>query len=69
MHLNGLPADLEQFVQQEIAEGKSASAEEVVSAALRMLQACEARSENGQRSANGSSDTMSDYRVGSSIRA
>jgi hypothetical protein len=34
MDLNGLSADLEQFVQQEIAEGKYQSAEEVVSAAF-----------------------------------
>ncbi len=49
MDLNGLPADLEQFVQQEIADGRFASVEEVVSAALRMM--CEHQSQtNGQAS-------------------
>jgi putative addiction module CopG family antidote len=41
MDLNGLPTELEQFVQQEIAKGKYQSAEEIVSTALRLLQAQE----------------------------
>ena len=56
MDLHGLPTDLEQFVQQEIAEGKYQSTEEVVSAALRLLQAHRAQSGNGRQSSNGYSD-------------
>ncbi len=48
MDLNGLPADLAQFVQQEIAKGKFAPVEEVVSAALRMFQERDARGGNGR---------------------
>ena len=48
MDLNGLPTELEQFVKQEITEGKYRSAEEVVSAALRLLQEQEARGGSGQ---------------------
>lgn len=59
MDLNGLPAELEQFIQQEIAEGKYQSAEEVVSAALRLLQEHELQGHNGQQSANGHGDTPS----------
>lgn len=47
MDLKDLPVDLAQFVQQEVAEGRFASFEEVVSAALRLLQGREARGENG----------------------
>jgi putative addiction module CopG family antidote len=57
MDLNRLPTELEQFVQQEIAEGKYQSAEEVVSAALRLLQEHEAQSHNGEQFANGHGDT------------
>ena len=53
MDLNGLPAELEQFVQQEIAGGKYQSTEEVVSAALRLLQEHERQGHPGQQSANG----------------
>lgn len=53
MDLNGLPTELEQFVHQEIAEGKYQSAEEVVSAALRLLQAQETQRGNGKSAANG----------------
>jgi Arc/MetJ-type ribon-helix-helix transcriptional regulator len=53
MNLNELPRDLEQFVQQEIAQGKYQSVAEVVSAALRLLREHEAQSGNGQPSANG----------------
>jgi putative addiction module CopG family antidote len=47
MDLNDLPGDLAQFVQQEVAEGRFASVEEVVSAALRLFQEHEARGGNG----------------------
>jgi putative addiction module CopG family antidote len=47
MDLNDLPVDLAQFVQQEVAEGRFASVEEVVSAALRLFQGHEARGGNG----------------------
>ncbi len=50
MDLNRLPIELEQFVQQEIAEGKYQSAEEVVSAALRLLQEHESQGYNGHQS-------------------
>ena len=53
MNLNGLPAELEQFVQQEIAEGRYQSAEEVVSAALRLLQEHEVPDQHDQPSAKG----------------
>jgi putative addiction module CopG family antidote len=53
MDLNGLPAELEQFVQQEIAEGKYQSTEEVVNAALRLLQEHESQGHHGQQPANG----------------
>ena len=56
MDLNGLPADLEQFVQQAIAEGKYRSAAEVVSAALRLLQEYRAQSDNGRQSSKGYAD-------------
>ena len=48
MDLNGLPAELEQFVQQEIAGGKYQSTEEVVSAALRLLQEYESQGYHAQ---------------------
>ena len=54
MDLNGLPTELERFVQQEIAEGKYPSAEEVVCAALRLLQEHETQGQSGPQSANGS---------------
>jgi putative addiction module CopG family antidote len=54
-----LPPELEQFVQQEIAEGKYQSAEEVVRAALRLLQEHEAQGENNQRAQQGHAETMS----------
>jgi putative addiction module CopG family antidote len=57
MDLNGLPTELEQFVQQEIAQGKYQSAEEVVSAALRLLQEHESQGHNGHHVANGHGDT------------
>ena len=41
MKLNGLPAELAEFVQQELQNGKYTSEEEVVCTALRMLQAHE----------------------------
>jgi Arc/MetJ-type ribon-helix-helix transcriptional regulator len=47
MDLNHLPGDLVQFVQQEVAAGRFASVEEVVSAALRLLQGREAGGGNG----------------------
>jgi putative addiction module CopG family antidote len=47
MDLNNLPGDLAQFVQQEVAAGRFASVEEVVSAALRLLQGRDARGGNG----------------------
>ena len=53
MDLDGLPTELEQFVQQEIAEGRFASALEVVSAALRLFQEHEAKGKNGQPVSNG----------------
>lgn len=36
--LNGLPANLEQFMEQELAAGKYASREELVAEALRLLR-------------------------------
>ncbi len=39
MNLNGLPQELEQFVQQELASGRYASEDELVAEALRLLQA------------------------------
>lgn len=53
MDLDGLPTDLEQFVQQEIAEGKFATIEEVVGAALRMFREHEARGGNSPSAPNG----------------
>jgi putative addiction module CopG family antidote len=47
MDLNHLPGDLAQFVQQEVAAGRFASVEEVVSAALRLLQGRDAQGGNG----------------------
>jgi putative addiction module CopG family antidote len=47
MDLNDLPVDLVQFVQQEVAAGRFASVEEVVRAALRLLQGREAGGGNG----------------------
>jgi putative addiction module CopG family antidote len=35
---NGLPADLEQFVEQELASGKYASRDELVTEAVRLLR-------------------------------
>jgi putative addiction module CopG family antidote len=59
MNLNALPRDLAQFVQQEIAQGKYQSAEEVISAALRLLREHEVQSGNGgQSSANGYPDAL-----------
>ena len=53
MDLNGLPTELEQFVQQEITQGKYQSAEDVVSAALRLLQDHESQDQNGHGIAHG----------------
>ena len=53
MDLDGLPTDLEQFVQQEIAQGKFETVEEVVSEALRLFREHEARGDNGQSASNG----------------
>jgi putative addiction module CopG family antidote len=58
MNLNELPRDLAQFVQQEIAQGKYQSVEEVISAALRLLREHEVQSGNGQSSANGHHDAL-----------
>jgi putative addiction module CopG family antidote len=41
--LNGLPADLEQFMEQELAAGKYASREELVAEAVRLLRERERR--------------------------
>lgn len=57
MDLNGLPTELEHFVQRELQSGKYDSAEAVVSAALRLLQGHEAQGENGHPSVNGSPDS------------
>ncbi|MDH3604114.1 MAG: type II toxin-antitoxin system ParD family antitoxin [Candidatus Tectomicrobia bacterium] len=38
MNLNGLPTDLAEFVQQELQHGNYSSADEIVCAALRLLQ-------------------------------
>lgn len=40
---NGLPADLEQFMEQELAAGKYASREELVAEAVRLLRERERR--------------------------
>ena len=53
MDLVGLPTELEQFVQQEISEGKFATVEEVVSAALRLFREHEARNGDDQSAPNG----------------
>ena len=52
MDLNGLPTELEQFVKQEIAEGRFASVEEVLSAALRLFQEHKAKGKNGHPVSN-----------------
>jgi putative addiction module CopG family antidote len=59
MDLKGLPTELEQFVQQEVAQGKYQSAEEVVSAALRRLQEHESQEHNGHHVANGYGESQS----------
>ena len=41
--LNGLPADLEQFMEQELAAGKYTSREELVAEAVRLLRERERR--------------------------
>ena len=41
--LSGLPADLEQFMEQELAAGKYASREELVAEAVRLLRKRERR--------------------------
>jgi putative addiction module CopG family antidote len=41
--LHGLPADLEQFMEQELAAGKYASREELVAEAVRLLRERERR--------------------------
>jgi putative addiction module CopG family antidote len=58
MDLKGLPSELEQFVEQEISEGTYQSAEEVVSAALRLLQAHKAKGNHASLSPNGQSRTV-----------
>lgn len=55
MDLNGLPTELEQFVQRKIEEGDYQSPEEAVSAALRLLRKHEDES-HGQQPANGHQD-------------
>jgi antitoxin ParD1/3/4 len=42
---HGLPADLEQFVEQELASGKYASRDELVTEAVRLLRERERRLE------------------------
>ena len=69
MDLHGLPTELEQFVKQEIAEGRFASVEEVVSAALRLFQEREAKGKNGQPVSNGSSTRTSDDYLGAISQA
>ena len=58
MDLKGLPSELEQFVEQEISEGTYQSAEEVVSTALRLLQAHKAKGDHASLSPNGQSRTV-----------
>ncbi len=58
MNLNALPRDLAQFVQQATAQGKYQSAEEVISAALRLLREHEVQSGNGRSSVNGYPDAL-----------
>jgi putative addiction module CopG family antidote len=41
--INGLPEDLEQFVEQELASGKYASRDELVTEAVRLLRERERR--------------------------
>jgi Arc/MetJ-type ribon-helix-helix transcriptional regulator len=41
--INGLPADLEQFMDQDLAAGKSASRDELLAAAVRLLRERERR--------------------------
>jgi putative addiction module CopG family antidote len=41
--LNGLPADLEQFMEQELAAGKYASREELIAEAVRLRRERERR--------------------------
>ena len=53
MALNGLTTEREQFVKQEIAQGKDQSTEEVASAALRLLQDHESQDHNGHCIAHG----------------
>ena len=43
MDVNGLPADLAEFVQQELQSGKYTSEDELVSEALRLLRERERR--------------------------
>lgn len=43
MDVNGLPADLEQFVQQELARGKYQSRDEIIVEALTLFQEYERR--------------------------
>lgn len=57
MDLRRLPIDLEQFVQQEIADGKYKSAEDIVRAALRLLQDHEAEGRTRDPSPNGHPNT------------
>jgi putative addiction module CopG family antidote len=45
MNLNGLPADLEQFIRQELARGKYPSEADLVAEAVRLLRECERRLE------------------------
>lgn len=56
MDLNGLPTELAEFVQRVLKNGKYASEEEVMCAALRSLQEKEAQGDNGQQPANGHQD-------------
>jgi antitoxin ParD1/3/4 len=45
MDLNGLPADLEQFIRQELAKGKYQSEADIVAEAVRLLRERERRLE------------------------
>ena len=66
--IKGLPADLETFVQQELASGKYQSEDELVAQAVRLLKEHETPRETPQQTYGGMSDTPSFHTVGEVLR-
>jgi len=66
--ITGLPADLEAFVQQELASGKYQSEDELVAEAVRLLKDHETPRETPQQTHGGMRDTPSPHTTDEVLR-